>query len=405
MIIPGSQKSDSVVPTIRSEDSNVGPNNAPPSPPPYSTTVVSSDNLDGSSNHRPSMSLPPSSSIPSGSMPNPNAPPAPRENLPPRCNHLVERKSNNSISGTWHVDTALAIPERLLPPIADFDGTWNVDAQKARKEREKEMKKREREKGRKSSVGLPPLAPLVEVRPNLMLGATNGSVKGDVHVVSSDGAIRPATIVAQATNGSINLAANASPEQPLRIFAGSTNGSVNVRVPPSFEGAIMMTATWGSIKISDGIKPKLTTFSSNPNTSRCFIGDWQAVGFGSTPDPRPASDSGPPVVTLPETADPFTSWTGPLIHLTSTSSVSLSFLGEEEPPTPPSGFWNFVSGLFGGSGSGSGGCGSDGRSCDDGQAPQASGPPGAGPNQGCEMWSGDIKHPSGRMPRDTPDPA
>lgn len=64
------------------------------------------------------------------------------------------------------------------------------------------MKKQERESGRRASVDLPPL---VEVRPNLLLGSTNGAIKGTVHVVSSDGVMRPTTIVAQGTNGSINL--------------------------------------------------------------------------------------------------------------------------------------------------------------------------------------------------------
>jgi hypothetical protein len=104
------------------------------------------------------------------------------------------------VSGTWHVDTALDIPERLLPPPSQFDGSWNQDAQKARKEREKETKKRERERGRYS-----PLPPMLEVRPNLMLASTNGSIKGDVHLVSSDGLTRQALVIAQGTNGAINL--------------------------------------------------------------------------------------------------------------------------------------------------------------------------------------------------------
>ena len=135
-------------------------------------------------------------------MSNPNMPPAPRSDLPPRCNHLIERKMNSSISGTWHIDTALVIPERLLPHISDFDGSWNEDVQTARKERLKEIRKREREGGQRSSVDLPPL---VEVRPNLMISSTNGAVKGNVQVVSSDGVLRPTTIVAQGTNGSVNL--------------------------------------------------------------------------------------------------------------------------------------------------------------------------------------------------------
>lgn len=38
------------------------------------------------------------------------------------------------------------------------------------------------------------------------------------------------------------------------MHATSINGSVNLRVPASFEGAVIMTTTWGSVKISDAIK-------------------------------------------------------------------------------------------------------------------------------------------------------
>lgn len=259
------------------------------------------------------------------------------------------------MSGTWHVDTALAIPELLLPPITEYDGSWNQDIQKARKLREKEMKRREKD-GRRS-----PLPMVPEIRPNLMLGSTNGSIRGDIHIVSSDGLTRQAVIVVQGTNGTISLNIHA-PDHPLRVYATSTNGSVAIRVPMSFEGVITTTTTWGSIKMSDAIKAKLTTFSSTSNTTRGFIGDWSSSLLGLNPQ-LPSPNDDPPLPNIE--SDPFISWTGPLIHLGSTNgSLSLSFIEEAVPYADPLSFIegmvpsvqnnfsravkSWISGLFGG---------------------------------------------------------
>ncbi|KAG8732214.1 hypothetical protein FRC10_001156 [Ceratobasidium sp. 414] len=347
MIIQESERSDSKVPTVRSGGSETSWHEPP-------TTGTS-----------------------------PLTPP-PRPELPPRCNHLVERKTNYGISGTWHIDTALIIPEGLLPPITEFDGSWNQDVQKARKIREKEIKKRE--KGKQ-----PALPPVPEVRPNLMLSSTNGSIKGDVHIVSSDGLTRQAIVIAQGTNGAVNLTVNASPDQPLRVYATSTNGAVSVRIPMSFEGAVLMSTTWGGVKISDAIKAKLMTFSSTSNTTRCFIGDWQAAGFGTTPLPPNPNDD-PPLPTVDDTSsDPFTNWAGPLIRLGSTNgSVSLSFI-EESTLVSPGGFArtmrSFMSGWFGGGGGNPGSGGGGGPSQIPPRTPSAP-----------ESWPGDVKHPGDKIP-------
>jgi hypothetical protein len=200
-------------------------------------------------------------------MSDPNAGPAPRPDLPPRCNHLIVRNQNSSVKGTWHVDTALVIPEALLAPLEEFDGTWNLNEQ---------MRKKKDKKGkRRSSDSVPTSNPNAAIRPNLMLRSQNGSVGGEVHVVSSDGAVRPVLIVADGYNGSVTLEVvsssvefTSSPsilmrnlilqrtyaEQPLRIFATSQNGSVRVRIPQSFEGAVMMSTQHGGVKFSDLIK-------------------------------------------------------------------------------------------------------------------------------------------------------
>ncbi|KAG9122411.1 hypothetical protein FRC07_001214 [Ceratobasidium sp. 392] len=90
--------------------------------------------------------------------------------------------------------------------------------------------------------------------------------------------------------------------------------------------------TNGSIKISEGVRAKSTTFSSTVTSTRLFIGDWSAANFGATPD---TSAFGSHAVAGPSTApapprDPFTTWTGPLVHLgTTNGSVHISFVDED----------------------------------------------------------------------------
>ncbi|CAE6463665.1 unnamed protein product [Rhizoctonia solani] len=340
MIIPDSEKSPSSAHTSspRSQTS-FGPIDAPPSPPPYSATIASGDGLYQDESHSPQ---------PAGFRTTSST----RPNLSPRCNYLIDRKTFSSVNGTWHIDTALEIPEHLLPPIIEFDGHWNREIQQARKARAKELRRHERpSNSRRNSF-----PPLVETRPNLMLGATNGAISGDIHVVSSDQLMRQATLVAEGCNGSINLRIHAPPGQLLRIFASSTNGSINIKIPPSFEGAVIVSTSLGSVMISESIKARFMTFSSTSNTSRGFIGDWKAQRFGTTTNP---TDSPP----IPGPRDPFATWTGPLIDISSTNgSVSLSYEGEDVTTAYAGQFTRSMKGLmnrwFGGVGQ-NGGVGSD----------------------------------------------
>ncbi|CEL53484.1 hypothetical protein RSOLAG1IB_11416 [Rhizoctonia solani AG-1 IB] len=308
MIIPESDKSSS---SARSSPTHTqtsfGPVDAAPSPPSYSATVAQSDDLYQDRSHSPQSdgfrTTPPT-----------------RTNLPPRCNHLIDRKTFSSVSGTWHVDTALEIPERLLPHITEFDGRWNREAQQTRKSRVEVLRRRQ---GQSSSLRGTPPPPLIETCPNLMLGTTNGAITGDIHVVSSDHLVRQATLVAEGCNGSINLRIHAPPDLPLRVFASSTNGAVNIKVPSSFEGAVTMSTSWGNVSVSESIKAKFMAFSSGSNTCRGFIGDWRAQGFGTPTSP---TDNLP----LRSHRDLFAAWTGPLIDLSSTNgTVHLSYIEED----------------------------------------------------------------------------
>ncbi|CAE6487028.1 unnamed protein product [Rhizoctonia solani] len=316
MILDGSESGDSkTTQTVRSEGSEADPQ----SPPPYTPN----SGFTKSGDHKP---LP----TPPASLTGDSEPRLP-QGLPPPCNYLIQRRSNDSIKGTWHVDTAMPVPDALIAPIQDFDGTWNEADQTARKERKKLEKK-----GKGRSDNLP--TPTNGIRPNLMLSSHNGSVDAKVHVIASDDQLRTGLIVTETRNGSIVLDIKTYSIHPLRIYALSENGSVRVRIPSTFEGAVVASTKYGSTKISDPIKSRMTTFSGVADTTRAFIGDWQAAGTPS---------------------DPFLSWSGPLIHIASRNgSVHLSYSeagseeagNEEDAGGFSSSFRGFMSGLFGGSG-------------------------------------------------------
>ncbi|KAG8749906.1 hypothetical protein FRC11_010927 [Ceratobasidium sp. 423] len=369
MILDGSENSDSkTAQTVRSEGSEADPQ----SPPPYTPSSKFTNSGDQKPLPTPPHS-PPASSAGDSEFRLP-------QGLPPPCNHLIQRRSNDSIKGTWHVDPAMPIPDALLAPIEDFDGSWNEVDQKARKERKKLEKK-----GKRRSENLP--TPANAIRPNLMLSSNNGSIDAKVHIISSDGQPRAGLIVAEGRNGSIVLDIKSYTPHPLRIYALSENGSVRVRIPGTFEGAVLATSKHGSIKISDPIKSRMTTFSGVSDTTRAFIGDWQAAGFGASASSSPTNpNDDPPLPTTP--SDPFLSWSGPLIHIASRNgSVHLSYSeeirGDEEGGGFSGAIKGFMSGLFG--------AGGEARAREEGGGPSGGGryPWGNG-----APW-GDTKYPWG----------
>ncbi|KAG8694364.1 hypothetical protein FRC09_009891, partial [Ceratobasidium sp. 395] len=272
-------------------------------------------------------------------------PPLPTPHVPVLLPAITLWNAKFTPNGTWHVDASLKIPNSLPPPTNEFDGRWNKRVQTTRKAREQG-------EGKKTGQTQSPI--ILEVRLNLMLVLEYGSVREDVNAISSDDSVRQAAIVTETRNGPTDLAVNHSPEQSLRIYAYSTYGTVKIWIPSSFNGALIISPEYGKIKISDGIKAKLTTFSTTSKNSRCFVGDWQSSGFGKTPSPSQASD----LATESILADPFFSRPGSFVKIGSRNcSVSLSLIEEKvdssssnDSGKPSRGLRSFVSGLFGRSG-------------------------------------------------------
>ncbi|KAG8792602.1 hypothetical protein FRC12_005541 [Ceratobasidium sp. 428] len=164
------------------------------------------------------------------------------------------------------------------------------------------------------------------VRPNLMLRSRIGRVQGEVDVMSGDGVQRMAVIVAESKEDSVKLQVSSSPNQPLRIFAASIESSVHVSILSTFQGLISMSINEGRVEISDGVKARLTMFSSANRSVRGYIGDPQGLDFGGGTVQGSTSSSFTTV-----TQDPSRNWTGSLVHLHSgEGSVHISFIEENK---------------------------------------------------------------------------
>ncbi|CAE6533191.1 unnamed protein product [Rhizoctonia solani] len=318
------------------------PLHAPPSPKPHASQTQLAY-MPPSPHHRPK-SMPPPSPRPKSQChyhsPSMDSEPSPHIESQ-TCNFLSERKKNSSLKGVWNLDTGLQVPESLHP-ISEFYGFWNEMDKKSQRVREKARKKHEgggwcRKKS--TEPYQPPKLANEGVKPNLMLASNDGGVQAEINVSARDGVPRMATIVAESNDGSVKLVVNSPPDQSLRIYAISMDGSVRVRIPTTFEGAILMTTEDGSTNISDGIKSRLTTFSSN-KTVRGYIGDWQSTNFG-----RMSGLSSPH---LPDSEDPFKSWTGPLVHIYSRDgSVHLAYTGEDTSSTFSKAMRSIYNGIVG----------------------------------------------------------
>ncbi|KAG9098675.1 hypothetical protein FRC07_010604 [Ceratobasidium sp. 392] len=231
-----------------------------------------------------------------------------------RCNYLLAHNERHSVKGTWLVDTTLVVPESLLPPLSECNGVWN--------EMDKASIKRRGKDGRRSQNWIyEPISVHQGVRPNLMLRSRIGRVQGDVYVTSGDGVLKMAVIVAESKEDSAKLQVSSAPNQPLRILAASVESSVHVSVPSTFQGLISMNTDEGRIDISDGVKSRLTAFSSANKSMRGYIGDTQGLNFGN--ENASSSSSG--------AQDPFRNWTGSLVQLhAGEGSVHISLIEENK---------------------------------------------------------------------------
>ncbi|KAG8710134.1 hypothetical protein FRC09_000290 [Ceratobasidium sp. 395] len=144
--------------------------------------------------------------------------------------------------------------------------------------------------------------------------------------MSGDGVPRMAVIVAESKEESVELQVSSSPNQPLRIFAASIESSVHASIPSSFQGLISMSTNGCRVEISDGVKARLTMFSSAKKLVRGYIGNPQGLSFGH---PVTQSSTYSPFDTTAQ--DPFNNWTGSLARLHSgEGSVHISFIKENK---------------------------------------------------------------------------
>ncbi|KAG8741029.1 hypothetical protein FRC10_003452 [Ceratobasidium sp. 414] len=155
-----------------------------------------------------------------------------------------------------------------------------------------------------------------------------GRVQGEVHVTSGDGVPRMVVIVAESKEDSVKLQVVKLVSGPaFEIFAASTESSVHISMPSTFQGPVCMSTNEGRVHISDGVKSRLTTFSSSGRSMRGYLGDTRGLDFGKGAAPTSTS----PSPFMSGNQDLLKNWTGPLANLSSVEgSVHIPLVEENK---------------------------------------------------------------------------
>lgn len=191
-----------------------------------------------------------SSAAPSSSQPPPDA---------QRTNFLLISRVHKEVRGKWVIDPTLSLPAAVLPPLAEG-----------------------------------------ETRLNAKLESANASVHGSIWIVpgtsTAEARVGPATVEAKTAYGTIRLKVvrllssclayllltNPSfqfrtNDHPVALTTSSKYGSTHLSIPQSFRGPVMVSTSYGSVRFSNNLSTRMTTFSEAHGVRRGFIGeheDW-----------------------------------------------------------------------------------------------------------------------------------
>jgi hypothetical protein len=164
-------------------------------------------------------------------------------------NYTYLTRTNQSIRASFVIDPLITIPRLLLPPLSANEKGGN--------------------------------------RKNLQLDARNGSINADITLLSGTENLslneaklkKHTTIYIKSDNGTIDAklrvdaASTSGIVIPFKLRAIGYNGSVNVGLPRNFEGLLTIFSKNGPVKLSDEISDRVSTFTEDRYTLRCFVGD------------------------------------------------------------------------------------------------------------------------------------
>lgn len=224
-------------------------------------------------------------------------------NPPPYTPSAGEPSSSSMSSTSTHVQPRL--PER---PVTNFTTIINDN------------------NSIKESFVIDPTLPMprelvADTKKNLHVMSKNGHVTADIWLVKSgeERGSEPnhAVLDCQSKNGAVavNLTSLTDCTYDLNVY--SKNGHVTVAIPPDFVGPITIVAHNGSVKLSERVKERTTTFSDVNKKRTCFMGDFKALGYSVKKE-----------------------WKGSSIEIGSNSGhIKLSFVDENFAENIK-GFWN-----------------------------------------------------------------
>lgn len=194
-------------------------------------------------------------------------------------NFLAITRTYDSLKGRYIIDTALDIPESLLPDLGDPEDPKDEERLGAGE------------------------------RPNLTLRGQHASMAADVWIVNSkgeengEGEMKRAFVEVTNAHGSVKLQVvshrplayltitnqrirtsylqAADPvATPFALLVTTDTGSITLYIPRTYTGALTIRKSYGSVKLSPALEARVQTFSDIKGKRVCFVGDFRQAGFG-----------------------------------------------------------------------------------------------------------------------------
>ncbi|KAJ3563674.1 hypothetical protein NP233_g8788 [Leucocoprinus birnbaumii] len=155
-------------------------------------------------------------------------------------NYISITRVHDSVKETVTLDPMLYVPPLLLPPLSQDEVPGD--------------------------------------RRHLRFESTHGSINATVKIVPCFGPGKcKIRMFMRSTHGGISARIlGKEPRHPFQLIANSANGNIVLRLPRSFQGPIMISLRHGSVKFSDEINQRLTTFGEANGVRHCFVGDFSS---------------------------------------------------------------------------------------------------------------------------------
>ncbi|KAG8855835.1 hypothetical protein FRB96_006657 [Tulasnella sp. 330] len=155
-----------------------------------------------------------------------------------RVNYIYINEKNRNVNGSWAIDPKVRLPGQLLPEL-----------------------------------------PSGEERVNLRINNANGSVSGELSLISDSDAPTQSSLHMRSQNGHVWVKIASRPNQRFCLNTHAESGNVIVYIPSDFEGPLTFTHMNSSLELSDEIKKRTKHITQSDTNGKAFIGNWDESRF------------------------------------------------------------------------------------------------------------------------------